>query len=135
MLNSAGEQIDLFTQELEKADHIDPLAPTGNISAGIGQDAIIGSGSSVRDRTLSSAPTVGSDVGATETEQDKLLAQNQARMNLLNSSKVASDSPSISGRNTPTLTAKQKRQIPRPDVTASPPSLTGRSSSKTRSLT
>ncbi|CAF2320775.1 unnamed protein product [Rotaria sp. Silwood2] len=137
MLNSDGEQIDLLTQELEMADHVDPITTTGSISGAVGQDGVTGGGS-IRERTSSLAPTIASDGGVTLIEQERILAQNQALANLSNIAKVPTDSPNTSGRNTPTLTVKQKRQLFRSEVTTStsPPSLTGgSSSSKNRSLT
>ncbi|CAF0803215.1 unnamed protein product [Adineta ricciae] len=135
MLNSDGEQIDLLTQELEKVDHVDPITSTGSLSGGVGPDHINAVGSA-RERTASLAPTIASDTGLMNPEQERLLSQHLAMVNLTNSTKTSLDSPTASGRNTPVLSEKQKRQIIRSDVpsTPPPPSLTG-SSSKNRSLT
>jgi hypothetical protein len=135
MLNSDGEQIDLLTQELEKADHVDPVNATGSIGGGVGQDGV--TGIIERERTSSLAPTIGSDGGMIGPEYEKLLAQHQAMAGTSNSAKKLNDSPNTSGRNTPTLTGRQKRQVLRADPsTPPPPSLTdGNSSSKNRSLT
>ncbi len=142
MLNSDGEQIDLLTQELERVDHVDPVNTIGSISGAVGQDGNIGG-----ERALSLAPTTTSDGIISGAEHERLLAQHQATINMSNSAKTSTDSPSTSGRNTPTLTGRQKRQLvrgetstppPPPSLTGgnSPPSLTGgNSSSKHRSLT
>lgn len=138
MLNSDGEQIDLLTQELEMADHVDPINATGSISGVAGQEGTNGGGiaSALRERTSSLAPTIASDGGTTTTtEQEKLLNQYSTSANASASVKVPTDSPSTSGRNTPTLSMKQKRQLFRSEGSG-PPSLTGGSgSSKNRSLT
>jgi hypothetical protein len=134
MLNSDGEQIDLLTQELEKVDHVDPVNATGSIGGG-GQDGAVGIAGLVRERTSSLAPTIESDAG---TEQEKLLAHHQALVNVSNSTKILTDSPNNSGRNTPTFTGKPRRQIITSEsTTPPPPSFTGgsSSSSKHRSLT
>ncbi|CAF4693829.1 unnamed protein product, partial [Rotaria socialis] len=123
MLDSDGEQIDLLTQELEMADHVDAITATG-------QDGTNGEGNALRDRQSSFAPTITSDRGTTAmTEQEKLVARNQATSSV-------SSTASTSGRNTPTLTAKQKRQLFDSEPLTEPPSLTGGNvSSKNRSLT
>jgi len=135
MLNSDGEQIDLLTQELEKADNVDPVNATGSIGGGVGQDGV--TGIIERERTSSLAATIGSDGGIIGSEYEKLLAQHQTVPGTSNSPKMSIDSPNNSGRNTPTLTGKQKRQVFRADTsTPPPPSLTGgNSSSKNNSLT
>jgi len=132
MLNSDGEQIDLLTQELEKVDRVEPVTTIGGIA---GQDgAII---NSLRERTSSSAQITGSDGGISVAENEKLLVQ-QVLINSSSSPKMSIDSPNSSGRNTPTLSSRQKRQLFRAETsTPPPPSLTGGSSSsdKNRSLT
>jgi len=131
MLNSDGEQIDLLTQELEKVDHVEPVTTTGG---GVGQDGVTASGSgSLRERRSSLTHTIGSDTGIIVSEQEKLLTQQQPTVNSTNSTKMSIDSPTTSGRNTPTLTGRQKRQVIQESST--PPSLTGGTSSKHRSLT
>ncbi|CAF0976819.1 unnamed protein product [Rotaria sordida] len=130
MLNSDGEQIDLLTQELERADHVDPVIATGSVA---GQDSV--TGGSARDRTSSLAPTIASDGGNPFIEYEKISTQNPALVNISHTTKMSTESPNTSGRTTPTLTGKQKRQVFRSDASASPPSLTGGSSSKNRSLT
>jgi hypothetical protein len=137
MLNSDGEQIDLLTQELERADNVDPVVATG--SGGVGSDSGIatgGTGGISNDRT-SLTQAYASDGGINGTEHEKLLAQHQTMSNFTNSAKLSNESPSTSGRNTPTSTAMQKRPISRAETsTPPPPSLTGgSSSSKHRSLT
>lgn len=135
MLNSDGEQIDLLTQELEKVEHVDPMTATGSIGGGGGTEGTPG-GNTARERTPSLAPTIGSDGGFGGTEQERLLAQHQPTVNISNSAKMSIDSPNTSGRNTPTLSGRQKRQLLRSDTSTPPPSLTGESSSsKNRSLT
>ena len=135
MLDSDGEQIDLLTQELERADNVDPIAMTG--SGVVGSDsAIAGAGTGVSNERKSSMQGFASDGGVNGTEHEKLLAQHQGMANLTNSAKLSNDSPSTSGRNTPTLTAMQKRSVQRAEAATPPPSLTGgNSSSKHRSLT
>jgi hypothetical protein len=131
MLNSDGEQIDLLTQELEKVDNVDPVTAIGSIGGGVGQDGVNGAGI-VRERRSSLA----SDGGITIGEQERLLSQNPALINLSNSAKMSIDSPNNSGRTTPTISDRQKRQILRSEAPSPPPSLTaGSSSSKNRSLT
>ncbi len=132
MLNSDGEQIDLLTQELEKVDNVDPVTAIGSIGGGVGQDGVNGTGI-VRERRSSLA----SDGGITVGEQERLLSQNPALVNLPNSAKMSIDSPNNSGRTTPTTSDKQKRQLFRSGAPSPPPpSLTGgSSSSKNRSLT
>ena len=123
MLNSDGEQIDLLTQELERADNGEQTNALGNLG-GTGSDGNIGIGTS-HDRTASE----------NAMENEKFLPQNAALTNTPNPAKVSFDSPTSSGRNTPTLAAMQKRLILHPD-SSTPPSLTGgNSSSKNRSLT
>ena len=135
MLNSDGEQIDLLTQELEKVDHVDPITSMGSLSGGAGPDNVNTAGST-RKRTASLAPTIASDTGLTNSEHEKLLFQNLAMVNLSHSTKTSLDSPTTSGRNTPVLSEKQKRQIIRSDVPSTPPpSPLTESSSKNRSLT
>ncbi|CAF1462085.1 unnamed protein product [Adineta steineri] len=135
MLNSDGDEIDLLTQELEKADHIDPVMATGSMGGGGRQDVSFSEGSIPRERTSSLAPTIGSDGGLIGPEHERLLAQHQAMVTLNNSTKTSVDSPSTSGRNTPTFIDKQKKTAFRSDAPATPPpSLTG-SSTKNRSLT
>ncbi len=137
MLNSDGEQIDLLTQELERADNVDPVAATGSIGgSGVGSDSAIvgaGNGGILQER----ASLLASDGGINGTEHERLLAEHQAIANLTNAAKISSDSPNTSGRNTPTLTGVQKRQTQLAETsTPPPPSLTSRiSSSKHRSLT
>ncbi len=161
MLNSDGEQIDLLTQELEQADYVDPITATGSISAAVGQDGTTGgaeNGTVIRERTSSLARTFPSDGGTSGAEHERLLSPHHAMVNTPNSTKMPNDSPSTSGRNTPTLAGKLKRQIfraetatpppltladggspPPPSLTGGssspPPSLTGRNTSKNRSLT
>lgn len=123
MLNSDGEQIDLLTQELERADNGEQTNALGNL-AGTGSDGNIGLGTP-NERTASE----------TGMENEKFLPLNPVLTNTSNSTKVSFDSPTSSGRNTPTLSAMQKRSATRPDSSV-PPSLTaGNSSSKNRSLT
>lgn len=136
MLDSDGEQIDILTQELERVDHVDPVTTTGSIAGGVsnaGQDTTVGELYS-RERTSSLAQTMGSDAALASAENDSLLSQNPQIANITNSSQMSFDSPTTSGRNTPTLADRQKRQIFRSDAATPPPSLTG-SSSKHRSLT
>lgn len=122
MLNSDGEQIDLLTQELERADNGEQTNALGNLG-GTGSDGNIGLGA--HERTASD----------NAMENEKFLPLNAPLTNTPNSAKVSFDSPTSSGRNTPTLAAMQKRSILRPDG-STPPSLTGgNSSSKNRSLT
>lgn len=135
LLNSDGEQIDLLTQELEKVDHVDPVTATGSISGAAGRDGTIEDGNILNERAPSLAPTIASDGGIVGTEQDKLLNQTQVMTTISNSAKFPPDSPNNSGRNTPTLTGKQKRQLYNSEGSTAPPSLTGGSSSKNRSLT
>ena len=136
MLNSDGEQIDLLTQELEQVDNIEPAGTTG--SGNVGSDSAIagaGAGGISHDRSLLTQ-TFASDGGINGTEHEKLLGQHQGMSTLTNSAKLSSESPNASGRNTPTLTAMQKRSTNRAETTTPPPSLTGgSSSSKHRSLT
>ena len=137
MLNSDGEQIDLLTQELERADNVDPVTTTGSISGGNGQEGgMMGHGGGMsRERTSSLAPTIGSDGGFNGTEHERLLIQNPSSFH---PAKVSFDSPDTSGRNTPTLTGKKQQQMPRSEnnTPATPPSLTDDGqSSKNRSLT
>lgn len=136
MLDSDGEQIDILTQQLELVDHVDPVTTTGSIAGGVsnaGQDTTVGELYS-RERTSSLAQTMGSDVALASAENDSLLSQNPQIANITNSSRMSFDSPTTSGRNTPTLADRQKRYIFRSDAATPPPSLTG-SSSKHRSLT
>ncbi len=103
MLNSDGEEIDLLQQELEKVGHVDQKNSTIDDPP--------------RVRTSSLALTIASDSGV---EHEKLLAQHQALKNLSNSSKITSDSPMNSGRNTPTLTQKRRRRLFRSETEAAP---------------
>jgi hypothetical protein len=130
MLNSDGEQIDLLTQELERVDNVDPVTSTGSIGGGAGQDGATGVVDLSRERTSSLALTIGSDAG---TEQEKLLAQ--PVVNIISSSKISTGSPNNSGRNTPTLTARQRRHLNSSESSIPPPSLTGGKSSPPPSLT
>lgn len=131
MLNSDGEQIDLLTQELERVDNGEQANAMGNVS-GIGSDGNIAQGAP-QDRTASMSPTIASDSGL---ETERFLPHHTNLTNTSNAAKPSIDSPTSSGRNTPTLSAMQKRPMLRPDTSTSPPSLTGgNSSSKNRSLT
>ena len=135
MLNSDGEQIDLLTQELEKVDHVDPVTATGSMGGGVGSDGtpvVGGGGGFSNERIPTSSPTIPWDGGIAGTEQEKLLGQQQPSNN--GSGRMSVDSPNTSGRNTPTLTSSQKRQVFRGDTSTPPPSLTG-GNSKHRSLT
>jgi len=129
MLNSDGEQIDLLTQELEKVE--------GGDQTGVGIGSV-GSDGISRERTTSLAPTITSDSGH-ELERVSLIQNSQSGIfpNAV-SGKIGSsttETPTNSGRTTPTITAKQRRPLLRSEQTTPTPSLTGRSSSKNRSLT
>jgi len=120
MLNSDGEEIDLLEQELEKVGHVDQKNSTIDDAP--------------RVRTSSLALTIASDSGV---EHEKLLAQHQALNNLSNSSKITSDSPMNSGRNTPTLTQKRRRRLFRSETEAASSTVftNESSSSKNNALT
>jgi hypothetical protein len=113
ILNSDGVKVDLLTRELEKMDNVEPSNTNGT-------------GEVTRERRSSLGLTTVSDSGV---EQEKLLAQHQALNNLSNSSKISTDSPQNSGRNTPTLTQKHRRHLFRSaTTTTSPPPSTNNES-------
>jgi hypothetical protein len=113
ILNSDGVKVDLLTRELEKMDNVEPSNTNGT-------------GEVTRERRSSLGLTTASDSGV---EQEKLLAQHQALNNLSNSSKISTDSPQNSGRNTPTLTQKHRRHLFRSaTTTTSPPPSTNNES-------
>jgi hypothetical protein len=124
MLNSAGEKIDLLTQELEKADHVDLSNAMGTIGGG--------GGNTKRDRTSSLALTIASDSGV---EHERLLSQHHELNHLTDSAKISTGSPVNSGRNTPVLSGKHRRQVFQSEIATSPTVSNESSSAKNRSLT
>ncbi|UJR23804.1 hypothetical protein I4U23_026780 [Adineta vaga] len=110
-LNSSGKKVDLLTQELEKVDHVDPIHMTGSMAE-----------ERLHERSSSLALTVASDSGI---DYEKFLVEQLKKPTLSNSNKILSDNTFHSGRNTPTLTEKRRRQLFRSSTTtaATPPSL------------
>jgi hypothetical protein len=139
ILNSDGEQIDLLTQELERADCVDPTLVPGNSNFGSGgvDGGIDGptTGGFPRARTSSLAPTIGSDGGLSPSEQESLLNQHATAGKVAHVNRTSMDTPETSGRNTPTLSGQQRRQIFRTENVTPPSSSSGRSTEKNRSLT
>lgn len=126
MLNSAGQQIDLLTQELEKVDDVEPTNATASLSGGLR-----------RERTSSLALTIASDGGA---EQEKLLGRHSSS----STTNYAHSTLEQSDRNTPILAQNHRVHLLRSQnnspATASTVSLsslsnTDESLAKNRSLT
>jgi hypothetical protein len=107
MLNLDGEQIDLLTQELEKANCVD--RPETSISPSSETNG------KKRDRAMSLTPTMNSSRVIRE-HKDFL-----SRLRLISSShnmdKIRSESPTISNPNTPSLISKQQHHLSRTDST------------------
>jgi hypothetical protein len=107
MLNLDGEQIDLLTQELEKANCVDRpeiiISPSSETNG------------KKRDRAMSLTPTMNSSRVIRE-HKDFL-----SRLRLISSShnmdKIRSESPTISNPNTPSLISKQQHHLSRTDST------------------
>jgi metal transporter CNNM len=107
MLNPDGEQIDLLTQELEKANCVD--RPETSISPSSETNG------KKRDRAMSLAPTTSS--GRVIREHKDFFSQLYSISSSHNMDKIRPESPTILNLNTPSLISKQRHHLSRADPT------------------
>ncbi|CAF3298241.1 unnamed protein product [Rotaria sp. Silwood2] len=107
MLNSDGEQIDLLTQELEKANCVDrPETSTRTSSE---------TSDKIRARAMSMTPTTGS--GPTKAKHERFFSRLRSKTSSHNVDKTSSESATTSNRNTLSLTGQQCHHLSRTDQT------------------
>ncbi|CAF1181250.1 unnamed protein product [Rotaria sordida] len=96
ILNLDGDQIDMLTQELEKANCVDrPETRIRTSSETSGE---------IRSRAMTLMPTT--DSGRVKTGRERFFSLFRSRSSLYNVDKASSESPTTSNRNTSSLTSK-----------------------------
>jgi hypothetical protein len=104
MLNLNGEQIDLLTQELTKANSINQPETSITISTE--------TNGKIHDRSISLTPRM--DSRHVKTEEKRFFSRQRSRSTSAN---VDRTSLKTSNRNTPSLTTKQRHHLSRIDQT------------------
>ncbi|CAF4920606.1 unnamed protein product, partial [Rotaria sp. Silwood1] len=94
IFNSDGEQIDLLTQELEKANGVDQPETSARTSSETRDQ--------MRDRTMSLMPATA--LGLDKREHEHFFSRLRSRTISHNVNKTSPESPTTSNRNTPSLT-------------------------------
>ncbi|CAF3800914.1 unnamed protein product [Rotaria sp. Silwood1] len=107
IFNSDGEQIDLLTQELEKANGVDQPETSARTSSETRDQ--------MRDRTMSLMPATA--LGLDKREHEHFFSRLRSRTISHNVNKTSPESPTTSNRNTPSLTGKQRHHLFRTDHT------------------
>ncbi|CAF4307862.1 unnamed protein product, partial [Rotaria magnacalcarata] len=98
MVNPDGKQIDLLTQELEKANCVHRTGTTTRTSSG--------TSGKIRDRTMSLTPVTAS--GSVKTEPERFFSRLRSKTSSHNADNKLSEIATSSNRNTPSLTDKQR---------------------------
>ncbi|CAF3806195.1 unnamed protein product [Rotaria magnacalcarata] len=107
MVNPDGKQIDLLTQELEKANCVHRTGTTTRTSSG--------TSGKIRDRTMSLTPVTAS--GSVKTEPERFFSRLRSKTSSHNADNKLSEIATSSNRNTPSLTDKQRHHLSRIDQT------------------